>query len=270
MDLKSLRANDMTMTYLEAGSIGAPPVLLVHGLGWDAERLWSGVAEHLAANGLRVLAPNLRGVGGTEASDVAYTTALYAEDLDAFLDVLGIAGLPVVGFSMGASIATALYDRSDRVSALCLACGGLHATDAGQAGVEAMLARAEIQGPQAFAAEQADAIFHPAWSAAHPEAVADFKSWRAKMDQSALKRAFRSGYGTDYRDVFRAATVPLSVIAAETDPFCSLADLQTLAASNPRAQFQVIAQSGHMAMIEQPAAFHAALLAFLAPLAAAA
>lgn len=266
MDVTSLHANGITMTYLEVGAKTAPPVLLVHGLGWDAARLWSGVATALAAAGWRVIAPNLRGVGGTEATEAAYTTALFAEDLEAFLTALDIARMPVIGFSMGASIATALSAQSDRVAALCLACGGLHSTEAGKADVEAMLARAETLGPVAFAEEQAEAIFRPAWAAAHPEDVAAFKIWRAEMDQSALFRSFRSGYGIDYRYTFRAATTPLQVIAADTDPFCAVSDLQALAASNPRAAFHLIHQSGHMAMIEQPEAFHAALLDFLSPL----
>lgn len=270
MQLATLKVNNLTMTYLEAGAANAPPVLLIHGLGWDAARLWSGTARILTAAGLRVLAPNLRGVGGTDATDEAYSTRLYAEDLCGFLDALAIGRLPVVGFSMGAAIAASLATEAGRATALSLACGGLHATDAGRAEVEAMLARAETLGAAAFAAEQAEAIFHPDWAAAHPAAVADFKAWRAAMDQSALLRAFRSGYGIDYREAVRAAALPVQVIAADSDPFCALGDLEALAGSIPGAAFKRIAQSGHMAMIEQPEAFSDALLGFLRPLARAA
>lgn len=268
--MSSLRANGLTMTYLEAGAAEAPAVLLIHGLGWDAARLWSGTAAVLAAAGLRVLAPNLRGVGGTEATQAAYTTRLYAEDLDAFLEALAIARLPVVGFSMGAAIAAALAAQSGRASALSLACGGLHASAEARSGVEALLARAEHLGPDAFAAEQAEAIFHPDWAATHPAEVADFKAWRAAMDQSALARAFRSGDGIDFRASVRHAGLPVQVIAADSDPFCAQGDLRALASSIPGAGFKVIARSGHMAMIEQPQAFSDALLGFLQPIARAA
>jgi hypothetical protein len=43
-----------------------------------------------------------------------------------------------------------------------------------------MLARAETLGPAAFAGEQAEAIFRPAWAAANPAAVEDFKRWRPR------------------------------------------------------------------------------------------
>jgi pimeloyl-ACP methyl ester carboxylesterase len=251
------------MEYVVAGPEGARPVLLIHGLGWDAGRLWAGVLPALAGAGFRAYAPNLRGVGRTEATEMPYSTDLYARDLEAFLDVLGIDRLTVVGFSMGASIAGALVGRSPRVSALVLACGGLHATEAGRRGVEEMLARAETLGPAAFAAEQAEAIFRPAWAAANPIAVDDFKTWRAAMDQDALFRAFRSGYGTDLRATVRGAGLPTQVIAADSDAFCQLDDMRAMAESIPGARFDVIEACGHMATIEQLEAFNRVLVGFL-------
>lgn len=261
--MQSIQANGISIEYAEAGMTGAPPVLLIHGLGWDAWRLWRGVLPALAASGFRAIAPNLRGVGGTEATDANYSTDLYAQDLEAFLAALGVARVPVVGFSMGASIAGALVARSDRVSALTLACGGLHGTEAGRRGVEAMLARAGSLGPAVFAAEQAEAIFRPAWAAANPDVVEDFKEWRAAMNQSALFRAFRSGYGADYRATVREAGLPVQVIAADTDAFCDLDDMRAMAASIPGARFDVIRECGHMATIEQLDAFNAVLTDFL-------
>lgn len=262
--MSTIRSNGVAIEYLDLGAADARPVLLIHGLGWDAARLWGGTAEALAAAGYRALAPNLRGVGATEATGASYTTDLYAADLAAFLGDLGFGPLPVAGFSMGASIAGALVARAPgRVSALCLACGGLHGTEAGRRGTEAMLARAETLGPDAFAAEQAEAIFRPAWATANGPAVEDFKIWRAAMDQSALFRAFRSGYGVDMRAAVRDAGLPTQVIAADTDAFCAVDDLREMARRIPGARFDVISECGHMATIEQPAAFNAALLSFL-------
>jgi 3-oxoadipate enol-lactonase len=262
-EMRSVRVTGIVMDYLAAGPSDGAPVLLVHGLGWDAARLWRGVAPALAEAGFRALAPNLRGVGGTEATDAAYTTDLYAADLEAFLAALGVKGAVAVGFSMGAAIVTALAARSERLAALCLACGGLHSTEAGRAGVEAMLARAERLGPSAFAAEQAEAIFRPAWAEANPDVVADFRQWRAQMNQDALFRAFRSGYGTDYREAAQRSGLPTRVIAADEDAFCDLKEMRAMAASIPGAEIDVIEACGHMATIERPAEFNAALLGFL-------
>jgi 3-oxoadipate enol-lactonase len=179
-----------------AGAEGARPVLLIHGLGWDAARLWAGVLPALAGAGFRAYAPNLRGVGGTEATERPTAPTSTRGTSRRFSKRSGIDRLPVVGLFHGRLHRGALVGRSPRVSALTLACGGLHGTEAGRRGVEEMLARAETLGPAAFAAEQAEAIFRPAWAAANPIAVDDFKTWRAAMNQDALFRAFRSGYGS--------------------------------------------------------------------------
>ncbi|MEM9756852.1 MAG: alpha/beta fold hydrolase [Pseudomonadota bacterium] len=268
--MRALDIDGLTVDYLDDGPTGAPPVLLIHGLGWDAYRLWHGTAATLAASGYRAIAPNLRGVGGTSATDARYTTALYAQDLHAICDALGLQSLPVVGFSMGASIAAALLERGASVSALCLACGGLVSTEDGAQATEAMLARAETLGADAFAAEQATAIFRPDWAKANPDSVADFKRWRAGMDQDALFRAFRSGFGGDYRAVVEPAGLPVQVIAADHDAFCDLGNMRAMAAAIPGARFDVITDCGHMAPIERPREFNAALLGFLASLEAAA
>jgi 3-oxoadipate enol-lactonase len=262
-EMRMIEAGGIAVDYTVSGAPDAPPVLLIHGLGWDAARLWGGVLSALAEAGFRAYAPNLRGVGGTAATDAAYTTDLYAQDLEAFLEALGIDHVPVVGFSMGASIAGALVARSDRVTALTLACGGLHGTEAGRRGVEEMLARAETLGPAAFAGEQAEAIFRPAWAAANPAAVEDFKRWRSEMNQDALFRAFRSGYGVDMRAVVQGAGLPTQVIAADTDAFCELDDMRAMAEAIPGARFDVIEACGHMATVEQLDAFNTALLGFL-------
>ncbi|MEM9902758.1 MAG: alpha/beta fold hydrolase [Pseudomonadota bacterium] len=263
--LQRIAANGIEMECAMAGPETGPKVLLIHGLGWDATRLWSGTLSAFAAAGFRAVAPNLRGVGGTEATEAPYSTGLYAQDLDALLDGLGIARCAVVGFSMGASVVAAMLagPRADRIGPVVLACGGLPGSAEGAAATEAMLARAQTLGPAAFAAEQAAEVFRPAWAAAHPEAVTDFRRWRAAMDQNALFRAFRSGYGVDLSRVVPAADRPTLVIAADEDAFCPLEDMRRMAEAIPGARFDVIEESGHMAPVEQPAAFEAALRQFL-------
>lgn len=261
--IKTIQAHDFTMEYIDWGPKDGTAVVLIHGLGWDALRLWDNVGNVLANRGFRALALNLRGVGGTDATVDPYTTDTYAKDIEAFMAALGISQASVVGFSMGAAIAGGLLAQSKRVNALCLACGGLHGTEEGQRAVEDMLERAATLGPVAFATEQADTIFHPAWAAANPDVVADFKIWRAEMNQSALFRAFRSGYGVDMRATVQRAGVPVQVIAADQDPFCDMDDMRALAASIPGAQFDMIEECGHMATIEQLDRFNEILMGFL-------
>ncbi len=75
------------------------PVLFIHGYPLN-RKLWAPQITGLAGAG-RILAPDLRGHGESEAMPGAYPMDLLANDLCAFLDVLGITQ-PVVlcGLSM--------------------------------------------------------------------------------------------------------------------------------------------------------------------------
>lgn len=91
------------------------PVVLLHGFPqhwWQ----WRAVAPAIAAGGYRVLCPDLRGAGWTEADtpDVGRESRL--RDLLALLDALHLDRVHVVSHDMGAITAMQLtYDRPERV-----------------------------------------------------------------------------------------------------------------------------------------------------------
>jgi pimeloyl-ACP methyl ester carboxylesterase len=83
----------------EAGTAG-PPVVLVH--GWPQHWwLWRDVLPPLAA-GHRVVCPDLRGLGWTDAPPGDYRKEQFADDLLALLDALGLAKVTLVGHDWGA------------------------------------------------------------------------------------------------------------------------------------------------------------------------
>ncbi|MBB5752709.1 alpha/beta fold hydrolase [Prosthecomicrobium pneumaticum] len=261
--MPSIEANGIVQHVRIEGPAEAPPVLLIHGLGWDAS-LWRAQVPALVAAGFRVIAPDLRGMGATDKPDAPYSIDLYAADMAALLEALGIARVAAVGFSLGGMILAALALRApQRIAAAVIACASVSSSAEGQAGTEAMLARAATLGPLRFAKEQADAIWHPAYAAAHPEAVEAFIGWRAAMDQAALGRAFRSAYGVDLRPGLAGLDLPALVVAADADPFLGVDTGRDIAARIPGARFALIEGAGHMAPIERPEAFNALILDFL-------
>lgn len=80
-----------------------PPVLLVHGLGSSGDD-WAFQIGPLAER-FRLIVPDLRGCGGSEATPGRYAIAQFADDLWRLLDRLGIAQPMLVGFSMGGAVA---------------------------------------------------------------------------------------------------------------------------------------------------------------------
>ncbi|WP_185020678.1 alpha/beta fold hydrolase [Histidinibacterium lentulum] len=256
-------AAGLPLSMLEAGPADGPVVVLIHGLGWDALSLWRGTIAALSEAGFRVLAPDMRGVGATPATEAAYSIDLYAADVVAALQTLGVTRLAFAGFSLGAPVAAAAALRHGGASALVLACGGLSSSPQAEAGTENMLARVATLSAREFAMEQAEAIFHPAWAEAHPGAVAAFIERRTAMDQDALFRAFRSARGIDLRASVAGLGVPVQVIAAAEDSFITVEALRAIADGIPGARFAVLPDCGHMAPVERPDLFEPLLAEFL-------
>jgi lipase len=102
---------------------GAPVVLAVHGITGNGLS-WAMVAERLT--GVRVIAPDLRGRGGSRGLPGPCGMARHADDLAELLDRLRIPRAAVVGHSMGGFVSMVLRHRSPRlISGLLLVDGGL-------------------------------------------------------------------------------------------------------------------------------------------------
>lgn len=93
-------------------SIGAgDPVVMLHGFPehwWQ----WRLIAPTIAAHGYRVICPDLRGSGWTEAADPRFGPESQLDDVVAVLDALGVARAHFVCHDMGAISGMQLSYRS--------------------------------------------------------------------------------------------------------------------------------------------------------------
>src|SRR5690606_30778701 len=98
-------------------------VLAVHGVT-SSHKSWPLVAA--ALDGVRVIAPDLRGRGRSNQLPGPYGMPQHADDLAAVLDAFGADSAVVVGHSMGAFVSVVFSHRPpERVSELVLVDGGL-------------------------------------------------------------------------------------------------------------------------------------------------
>ncbi|HEV7709947.1 MAG TPA: alpha/beta fold hydrolase [Asanoa sp.] len=125
MEQVRVHARGIDQNVLVAGPADGPPVLMIHGNCSSAD-FWRPLLGYLPPN-LRIVAPDLRGYGATDAAPVDATRGLrdFADDVAALLDApeLFPAGAKplVVAHSMGCGVAMQLLvDRPDRVGALLL------------------------------------------------------------------------------------------------------------------------------------------------------
>jgi pimeloyl-ACP methyl ester carboxylesterase len=94
----------VTIHVAEAGPADGPPVMLVHGFPqhwWE----WRELIGPLAADGHRVVCPDLRGAGWSSAPAGAYHKNDMADDLAAVLDQLGVGPVTLVAHDWGGFVA---------------------------------------------------------------------------------------------------------------------------------------------------------------------
>src|SRR5687767_639927 len=109
------RVDNHAIHFEEAGSGSA--VLLLHGLGTSGHD-WDLVAPDIATRH-RVIIPDIRGHGRSDKPAGAYGVPLFARDVAALCDQLGLSAIHVVGLSMGGMIGFEMaVSRPDLVRSL--------------------------------------------------------------------------------------------------------------------------------------------------------
>ena len=103
---KSVNVFGAKIRYLEAGDPSKPTVILLHGLGGNADG-WAFNIPALAAN-YHVIAPDQVGFGKSDKPMIAYRVETYVDFLDKFMSELKIEKASLAGNSMGGWI-SALY-----------------------------------------------------------------------------------------------------------------------------------------------------------------
>ncbi len=202
----------------------APTILAVHGVT-ASHKAWPYLAEALP--GVRIIAPDLRGRGRSNALPAPYGMPSHAEDLAAVLAALAAGPVVVVGHSMGAFAAVVLANLfPERVRSLVLVDGGLPLQV--PAGLSDEQIVAAVLGP---AAERLNATFpsrevyrtfwrqHPAFSADWSPLVEEYVDYDLTGEEPVLRPATRyQAMAEDTAELHRGASLlkALDELAVDT------------------------------------------------------
>lgn len=242
------------------------PIVLVHGFPLD-HTMWSGQLKAFSSD-KRVIAPDLRGFGASPAADEMLSMEQFAEELAELLDVLKV-GEPVVlcGLSMGGYIALAFVRKyADRLKALVL-CDTRAAADSAEAAANRlkMAEQTLAEGAEVAAKAMLPRLFGKRTTAERPELIESVRRVMLATSPAAIAAAQRGmASRPDMTGYLPQIGAPTLVIVGEEDAISPVAEMRQIAQSIPGAQFAIVPEAGHMAPLENPAAFNAALEKFLA------
>jgi len=238
-------------------------VVLLHGFPLSSE-IWGRQRESLAAH-YRVITPDLRGHGRSPATADGYEMESLAGDVLALLDSLRIERAVLMGHSMGGYVTLAAWRLApERFSALGLICSHAGADTAeGRQGRMVLAEKVAAQGSLVAADAMLPKLFAPGRAAGDPI----WEQVRKLMLNTAPAGIIGSLHGMaarpDSNSLLPSIGVPVLVVAGDNDQIIPLAKAEALAAATSKATLKVIANAGHMTMLEQPAATTAAVDEFL-------
>jgi 3-oxoadipate enol-lactonase len=244
----------MSLAYDLSGTGDAPVIVLPCSLG-TTRALWDGQVEELSRV-FRVLRYEHRGHGASTVTPGPYSIRQLAEDALALLDELQLDRVAWCGLSLGGMVGMWIGAHAPaRLTSLVLACTS-----------------ARVGSPDVYADRAAAVRAH----GIEPIADGIVERWFTPHAPAELRARFRAllvsapveGYAAtceaiadwDFRADLPQVGVRTLVLAGELDTSMPSADSALLAARIPGARHVTLRGAGHLANLEQPAAFSAAAL----------
>lgn len=241
-----------------------PALVFLHGIGGAANG-WPRQIAHFETSHT-ALGWNAPGFGG-RAMGADFTFAGLARQFIADLDAFGIDKAAVVGHSFGGMVAQQVAkDFSPRLSHLVLI-GTSPAFGNPQGDFQKQFVADRLQ-PLKHGQSMADvaAASVPAMigEGADADGVAQAMACMSAVPPQSYRAAVELLVTFDLRGALSDIAVPTLLIVGEKDQQAPAGMMRRMAEKIPGAAFTQIAGAGHLLPFEQPAAFNAALEAFLA------
>ncbi|MDP7357499.1 MAG: alpha/beta fold hydrolase [Pseudomonadales bacterium] len=248
-------ASGWTIHFENRGEEDAQPLLMVLGLSHRLAH-W-GRLPALLAERFFVVTFDCRGIGQSEQRDMRYSIDDEVGDMAAVLDAVGLDKVTLYGRSRGGALVQAFtLAYPERVQRLILSgtshFGPKHVGQSEEV-AKAMNFTRDMTREEIFTIQNV-AMSSPGWRERDPEA---FNACLA-TDLEAPPRRFAvvnqqvalTGWSSD--EALSQIRCPTLVICGEDDGMVPPENSRQLAGGIPNAKFELIAQCGHLPMLEQP------------------
>jgi pimeloyl-ACP methyl ester carboxylesterase len=260
MDSHTIRLPQGTFRYLEAG--GGRPMVLLHAFPLGADQWRPQLLS--PPDGWRLVAPDLRGFGGSFAAPPSGDTSMdtYASDVFELMSHLGLPDATVAGLSMGGYVALAMLARDPgRISGLVLA-----DTRASADGAEARAARDRMvdllrrEGPAGVADEMLGKLLGETSKRDRPELTGHVRRLIEANNPDGIEAAIRAmKTREDHGERLRSIQCATTVVCGAEDVITKAEECEAMSRQIPGARFVRIEKAGHLANLEAPEEFTRAM-----------
>ena len=263
-----IRVDEIQMAYTDAG-LGLPVVLL-HGYPFN-RTLWNEQVSALS-NSYRVITPDLRGLGESDAaprsddSPSVATMNRMAQDVAALLDQLEISRAVIGGLSMGGYVALAFYKQfPSRVRGLILADTRAQAdTEEAQQTRHQQAEKALAEGMAGIADSMLPKLLTPETVSKRPEVVKRVRDMMLKTKpEGAAGALLGMAEREDQTPLLAHISCPTLILVGQEDPITPVADSEKMNREISGSRLVVIENASHVSNLERTEQFNEELTRFL-------
>jgi 3-oxoadipate enol-lactonase len=257
--MPAVTVNGVRLNVIDEGD--GPPLVFLHGFPLD-HSMWDGQRREFRSTH-RVIIPDLRGLGRSEVSPIPVTMDVFADDVAALLDAVGVTEPAIVcGLSMGGCVAFAFVRRhAQRLKGLILCdCRAVADTPEMVANRRKLADHVLTDGPPVVVETMMPRLFGPTTNEKSPfitDAVRNVMLASSSRGIAAAQLALADR--PDSTPTLADIAVPTLVIVGEHDIISPPAEMQGFAAQIRGAECVVIPAAGHMAPQEKPAEVNRAI-----------
>lgn len=249
--------------YIAAGPASAPPLVFLHGIG-GAARCFAAQVAHFAPR-FHAVAWDMPGYGASEPLGVVSIESL-AMALAMFIETLGLDRPVLAGHSIGGMIVQRYIGaKPDGARAIVLAqtspAFGRPDGDWQREFIQARLGPLDAGRTMAELAE--GMVAGLVGEGADPDGVALARDCMARTPESTYRDTVLALPGFDQREALGRIAVPTLVLAGTRDANAPADMMERMAACIPGADYVALDGVGHLANLERPGEFNAALDRFL-------
>jgi 3-oxoadipate enol-lactonase len=263
--MPTIRANSITMNYDQQGS--GEPLVLIPYLAADYACYAFQVAEY--SKHFTCISVDLRGAGASDKPDGVYSTELFADDVAAFMQALGVGKAHVSGLSLGAATGMWLAAKyPDRVKSLSLHSGWAKSDPYIKTVVEGWQVMAKALGsvPEMVVKGIFPWCFTPELYADKPDyikALADFVRGRPAQPVDAFLRQSNAVIAHDAEAQLGKIRVPTQITFGRHDMVTSTRFADRIKSSIKGSELLIFEGCSHAPIYEKVDEFNQKTLAFL-------
>jgi 3-oxoadipate enol-lactonase len=258
-----MKTGDGRFSYEAAGNPASPPLVFLHGIG-GAARAWSGQLEAFSDR-YRTIAWDMPGYGGS-APPAQFSIPGFADALQDFLQAAGAIKPILVGHSIGGMIVQQLLAKNPGIAGAVVLAQTSPAFGKPDGDWQKSFIAARL-GPldrgETLALLAPSLVKELAGDNPDIAGMELARDCMAAVPEATYRATMLALMGFDLRSALKNISVPTLLLSGSKDNNAPAPMMAKMASYIPSASYAELEGVGHLANLERPDAFNAALDSFL-------